>query len=238
MLAGPRPEWMSAQLKAHLRRRYGPLFLRPGFPRERADEFISLLLEKQTTASDIVDAARAQGIDFDAGSRSPLQAMLQSADVAIEERARALLGEGMYQQYRHFEETLPHRATVEQLAGRLALASEPLSSTQSGQLLDILAAHAPVVAPGLMMTSEPMVTVGMATPFGGEGVVVTSGAVNVMNDAPITDGALDQARSILTADQLAALQQLRSERETAQRAFETMQKNFPPPQSGKRPGTR
>ena len=223
---GQRPEWLDEQMKTHLRRRYEPLLQRLGVPPERADALATLLLEKQSTAMDILDAARGQGIDFDPAKQNPVQALLKAADAAIDERTRGLLGDDAYQQYRHFEETLPHRATVEQLAGTLALTAQPMSRAQSEQLLEILAANAPVATQSTTSAGAPGPMVGMATTFGG-GMLV-AGPVTTMGGAPITDGAVNEAREILTPTQLAALQQLQSDQAAARRMMETMQKDVPP----------
>lgn len=231
-MAGPGPEWMSAQMKTQLRRRYTPLFKQAGLSIEQTDKLTDLLREKQMTPIEVMEAAHAQGVAFGPESIRQFKTLVESANTAIDEQIHTLLGEPAYHQYQHFEETLSHRATVEQLASRLASVGEPLSAEQSEQLIDILAANSPAGAGASFDTSAPMVHLvgpGPAVSYATETdrVVGTSRAIAVMHGMPIPDSAVNHAQSMLTEPQQKALEQLRSEREAMPRSFDPMQ--FPPP---------
>ena len=234
--AGEPPEWIREEMRAHLRSRYEPLFQRAGISRELGDKLTTLLLEKRAAATDVMEAAIAQGFEPSPESHDHLKPLLKAADAAAEERIRDLLGESAYQQYQHYEETMPHRATVDQLTQRLASVGESLTAAQAEQLVSILAATAPASSAPTSGTSESITTFTTGPALSVNGEVVAGGpigAVSISNDTPITDAAVNQAQGILTELQQKALQQLQADRAAMQRTAETMQGSLPPRRGGR-----
>ena len=119
------------------------------------------------------------------------------------------LGAAQYAQYQNYEQTLPQRNVVTQLAQSLSYTGSPLQDNQTEQLVNILAANTPVQA---QTAGGPG---GLFAGMGGPGGVLGN------RMSPITDAAITQAQSILTETQVAALQQLQAQQQ-AQRQITQM----------------
>lgn len=202
---------MALQQKAVLDSRYASLFKNLNLAPAQLDQFKNLLVEKQTSMMDVLAAARAQGIN----PRSDPQAfkqMITDAQGEIDNSIKSALGEVGYAQYKNYEQTGPQRNTVSQLEQRLSYTSTPLSTTQSDQMIAILASTTTPQKPGdqqgrnLAFMGGPG---GAQTFFGG-------------NTAKITDATITQSQGVLAADQVAALKQLQQEQE----AQAQLAKNF------------
>jgi hypothetical protein len=132
-----------------------------------------------------------------------------------------MLGDAQYSQYQNYELTLPERSLVGQLAQSLSYTSSPLQNSQIDQLVNILAANAPARNQG---TGGGAGGGGLFAPMPGGGGMMGGPFGN--QSSLITDAAIAQAQSVLTAAQVAALQQLQAQqqaqRQIAQIVRQTM----------------
>jgi len=201
--------WNSQQRLA-LDSRYAALFKNLNLSAPDLDKFKSLLVEKQSAVTDVLSAAREQGLNpRDPADRTQIATLLQNAQAQVDSNIQQTLGAAQYAQYQNYEQTLPQRNVVNQLSQSLSYTSAPLQDGQSQQLVDILAATSPARNQGNDGVG------GLFGAFGG-----TMGAPGTRS-SPITDAAIAQAQSILTAVQMTALQQLQAQQQ-AQRQIAQM----------------
>jgi hypothetical protein len=198
--------WNSQQ-KLALDSRYSPLFKALNLSPADLDKFKSLLVEKQAAITDVMSSAREQGLDpRNPDDRAQLATLLQTAQAQVEANIQQTLGAAQFAQYQNYEQTLPQRNVVTQLAQSLSYTGTPLQDTQVAQLVNILAANTP---------AQNQNASGLGGLFAGMG----GGFGN--RTSPITDAAITQAQSILTDPQVAALQQLQAQQQ-AQRQIAQM----------------
>jgi len=190
--------------------RYSALFKALGLSPVDLDRFKSLLVEKQAAVTDVMSAAREQGLDpRNPDDRAQIAALLQGAQAQVDATIQQTLGAAQYAQYQNYEQTLPQRNLVTQLAQSLSYTSSPLQDSQTEGLINILAANTP---------AQSQNAGGFGALFAGLG---GAGGPFGARTSPITDAAITQAQSILTAAQLAALQQLQAQQQ-AQRQISQM----------------
>jgi hypothetical protein len=206
----------NAQQKMALDSRYAPLFKNLNLSAADLDKFKSLLVEKQGAITDVLAAAREQGLDpRDPADRTQIASLLQNAQAQVDSNIQQTLGDAQYAQYQNYEQTLPQRNVVNQLAQSLSYTSSPLQDSQSQQLVDILAANSPVGNQGNGSAG------GLAGAFGGG---MTGGGFG-NRSALITDAAITQAQSILTATQVTALQQLQAQQQAQRQIAQMMRQS-------------
>jgi hypothetical protein len=199
----------NAQQKFALDGRYSALFKNLNLSPADLDKFKSLLVEKQSAVLDVMAAAREQGLNpRDPADRAQLATLLQTAQAQVDNNIRQTLGDGQYAQYQNYEQTLPQRSVVSQLAQSLSYSGSPLQDTQAEQLVNILAANAPTRNQGAGGAG------GLFAAMGGGGGPMAGFFGN--RAAPITDAAVNQAAAILTAPQVTALQQLQAQQQAQQ----------------------
>jgi hypothetical protein len=191
---------MTVQQRAALDARYADLFKKLNLPPDQLEKFKSLLVERQTARMDVMVAARENGID-PRENRDELRKMTAEAQSEVDAAIKTALGESVYNAYQNFDNTQNQRALVKQLDTRLGYTSTALSSTQSDFLVNALAASATTTDQG----------------GGGPGNWGGGGA-----RATITDEVVQQARSVLTPDQVSALMQLQIEQQAQQKIREMM----------------
>jgi hypothetical protein len=187
---------MGIQQKAALDARYSSLFKSLHLTPEQLDKFKSLLVEKQNAVMDVMAAARAQGLN-PRDNRDQIAQLIQGTQAEVDSTIRSTLGEDAYSQYQTYEKTLPQRNTVGQLQARLSYTDQPLTTQQSEQMVSLLASN----------------TTGGNRPTGGGVAARLGGMANAGGTAAITDTAVNQAQTVLTAPQLQALQQLQQEQQ-------------------------
>jgi hypothetical protein len=199
----------NAQQKFGLDARYAALFKDLNLSPADLDKFKSLLVEKQNAILDVMAAGREQGLNpRDPTDRAQLATLLQTAQAQVDNNILQTLGAGQYAQYQNYEQTLPQRSVVSQLAQSLSYSGSPLQDAQAQQLVNILAANAP--APRQWTSGGG----GLFAAVGGGGGPMAGIFGN--RAAPITDAAVTQAGAILTAPQVTALQQLQSQQQAQQ----------------------
>ena len=199
----------NAQQKSGLDARYAALFKDLNLSPADLDKFKSLLVEKQNAILDVMAAAREQGLNpRDPTDRAQLATLLQTAQAQVDNNILQTLGAGQYAQYQNYEQTLPQRSVVSQLAQSLSYSGSPLQDAQAQQLVNILAANAPAPRQGAGGGGGLFAAVG-----GGGGPMA---GIFGNRAAPITDAAVTQAGAILTTPQVTALQQLQAQQQAQQ----------------------
>jgi hypothetical protein len=181
---------MSVQQRAMLDGRYADLFKQLNLSPEQLEKFKSLLVERQNARMDVMNAARENGLN-PRENRDELRKLTEEAQTEVDNTIKTALGESVYNQYQTYESTQAQRAVVNQLDQKLSYSSTPLNSTQSAFLVSALAAAA---------SAE-------SADQGGGGGPGNWGRTGTT----ITDAVIQQAQSVLTPDQVAALKQIQTE---------------------------
>lgn len=199
---------MTTEQKAALDLRYAALFKNLHLTPAQIDQFKNLLVEKQSAFMDVMMAARDQGINpRDPDGRKQLGQLVQQAQTQVDSQIQQTLGDEAFNQYKSYEQTLPQRNTVNQLAQSLSYTNAPLQDYQTEQLINILAANSGNGGAGRVNAST----------FNGIGAInaiIGGGSVRV------TDAAITQAQTILSPPQVDALKQMQA----TQQAQQQMQK--------------
>lgn len=221
---------MDIQRKGQLEARYGALFRRLNLPPEKLEQLKKLLLDRQNVVRDVLTAATAQGV-AETDLKASLPAMIEKVAAEIDANIRGVLGEESYPQYQQYQSTLPQRLLAEQLASRVN-STEPLTSQQLEQLVQILAATTPPASadPAVFSGESDHVMIGGPEfAANGAGPVFGFGDAGVMlnSDALLTEAAVTEAQSILTPTQLKALQQIQAEQQAARALHERLSGNLP-----------
>ncbi len=203
---------LSLQQKAALDARYAALFKKLNLSPEQIDKVKDLMVEKQASRQDVMAVAREQGIDprtDPAGYRKLMQDAQADSDNAL----KAALGDSGYAQLQQYDQTMPQRGVVNQLQQSLSFTSAPLTDAQADQLVQILARTSQTNAGGNNGGGQGGFRGGFGGGFaggGGPGAAIAGAfaAFGGANNAPVTTEAITQAQGILSASQLAALQQI------------------------------
>jgi len=211
---------MALQQKAGLDGRYSALFRQLQLNPADLEKFKNLLVEKQSAVMDVMAAARAEGLTG-RENRDEIRQLVQQTQADVDNNIRSTLGETAYAQYQGYEATQSERTVVSQLEQRLSYSSTPLTDSQSQQLVQILAATAPT---GGNNAGSRNATGGVATALalGGGGMTAFTGG-----GTRITADAVTQAQSILSAQQVSALQGLQQEQQASAQLRQQMRANFP-----------
>jgi hypothetical protein len=192
---------MAQQQKAGLDARFAGLFKALNLPAAQLDKFKSLLLEKQSVMQDVMMAAREQGLDPRSNPEG-FRSLVNSAQAEIDTSLKAVIGEEAFTHYQQYQQAQPQRNVLTQLEQSLSYTDSPLTTAQSTQLLQILAATATAGAGG------PPDGGGRGGPMGaGTGTGPT---------AVITPQTIAQAQTVLNATQVQALQQLQQTQQAQQ----------------------
>jgi hypothetical protein len=196
----------TGQQKAMLDGRFSALFKNLNLSGADLDRLKSLLVEKQNANIDVLSAAREQGLNpRNPSDRAEIGNLMQTAEAQVDSNIRQLLGDGQYSQYQNYEQTIPQRSLVNQLSQTLSYSGSPLQDAQAEQLVSILAANSPARqasdGPGL---------------FAGMNMGGPVGNYLMNRAAPITDAAITQASSVLSATQVTALQQMQAQQQAQQ----------------------
>ena len=214
---------MAIQQKAGLDARYATLFKNLNLTPAQLDQFKNLLVEKQTAMTDALAAARAQGINPRTDPQE-FQQLVTDAQAEADNNIKSTLGDAAYAQYQQYQQTLPQRNVVNQLAQSLSYTSTPLTSDQTEQMVSILAANAPpsTNSTGNNIRNNVAATFGVG--FGGQG-------------SPITTDAITQAQTVLAPTQVQALQQLQSAQQAQAQLNAAMRAQFGGGQNNPTTGT-
>jgi hypothetical protein len=196
---------------------YSALFRALNLSPAQIEQFRNLLAEKQAAVGDVLAAARSQGLTG-RESRDEIRALMQATQQEIDSSIRALLGENAYQEYQNYERTGPQRAVVSQFNNVLPTMQQ-LSPQQTSALVDVLAANASAQA-------------------NRSGVVALAGRIGSINlsGAPITDAAIQQASSFLTAEQVSSLKAYQEQQQAQAQLSQLMRTQNQPRRAGGQSG--
>lgn len=209
---------MAIQQKAGLDGRYAALFKKLNLSPADLEKFKGLLVEKQLAITDVLAAARNQGLTG-RGSRDEIRQLVEDTQAEIDGNIRTAMGESAYAEYKNYETTLPQRAVVSQLEQRLSYSSTPLNDTQTEQLVQILAANTPATSNGNRgnLVAPLVQTFAAGNPRLGQAVAMMGGT-----GVPLTDTVIAQAQGVLMPTQVAALQGLQQEQQAAAQLMQQM----------------
>jgi len=196
---------MGIQRRAALDGRYAALFRKLNLSPADLEKLKSLLVEKQSAATDVFAAMRAEGLN-PRESRDQMGQLIAKFEAESDATIRSTLGESVFQQYQQYEQTMPQRSVANQLEQRLSYSSTPLNGYQTEQLVNVLAASAPANG-GARPTPIP----GANGPFGPG------------RNVPITDAVIAQTQGFLSASQVDALRELQQEQAAQAQLRQQMQ---------------
>jgi hypothetical protein len=211
--------------QATLDARFAPLFRRLDLGANELAAFKRLLVEKDNVALDVVAVSEAQP-DGPLPSAA-FNASIATAQARVEDSIRDSLGAERYAVYRDYLQTLPQRAVVAQLEQRLSYSPTPLAPAQAESLVRILVAHAPA-APVAESPHVPSVVVDATTH------VATALAENHTPAALVSNDAVNEAQTLLTPRQTAALRDIQTEQQASERALQLLRERLP---ASDRPGS-
>ena len=196
---------LAIQMKGRISQTYGALFKQLNLSPDQLAQFQSMLADKQQALMDVMQAAREQGInpreDPD-GFKTLVGQALTQADNAIEQA----LGVAAYQQYQQYQQTLPERNTVNTLQQQLSYTQTPLTDDQANAMIALLQQTQPQRSGGG--------TAGTGT--GGDSGPSPMALMNGGGNAKVTSETLSQASGVLSAPQVAVLQQIQQQQQAQQ----------------------
>jgi hypothetical protein len=196
---------LALQLKSRLSETYGPLFKSLNLTPDQLAQFQTLLADKQQALMDTLQAARDQGInprtDPD-GFKTLVNQATSQVDATIQQQ----LGDAGYQQYQQYQQTLPERNTVNALTQQLSYTQTPLTDDEANAMVQLLAQNQPQRAGN--GTS--------GTTNGGDGGPNLAALLNGGGNAKITPESVTAAQGILSAPQMAVLQQVQAQQQAQQ----------------------
>ncbi|MBX3750383.1 MAG: hypothetical protein KF897_09865 [Opitutaceae bacterium] len=222
---------MNLTQKGMLDGRYAALFKQLKLTPQQLEQFKEYLVEKQTAVMDVLAAARAQGLDPRKDGEA-IGTMMKATQAEIDANIRAALGDSTFETYQEYERTLPTRNVIGQLESRLSYSGTPLTQSQSQEMVRILAETGEGGRVPTIRTATPAVSIA-----GGPGANVQMGAAIAIASGGgvlITDATVARSQSVLSSDQVAALQEIQQEQQAAQQLGRSMRAEMgtrltPPP---------
>jgi hypothetical protein len=115
---------------------YGPFWATEKLTDAQVERFNLLMVEATERSLDLKSTQRTQGL---AETDSAIVALRQQAEEKMRTAQREALGDAGFARLQEYERLLPVRQFVDALAGGLAFTEAPLSATQGGQLVQLLA---------------------------------------------------------------------------------------------------
>jgi len=204
---------MATQQRAALDSRFAALFRNLNLSPEQLEQFKNLLVEKQTAMTDALAAARAQGID-PRNDPQEFRKLVADAQAEVDVSIKAALGDSAYAQYQQYQQTLPQRTTVNQLQQSLSYTSTPLTSAQTEQMVQILAANTPPSANSAAANGRAAVAAAFGVGFAGQA------------GSRVTNDAITQSQTVLAPAQVQALQQLQAAQQAQAQLTQAMRNQF------------
>lgn len=203
---------VNLQQRGAIDSRYAALFRKLNLPPDQLEKLRTLLAERTATVQDIFAVAHEQGVNL-ANDPAAMGKLLLSTQDDINASLRTFLGDTGFTQLRAYEQTLSQRTVVDDLQQRLSYTAAPLTPAQADQLIDILATNpVPRATPATRKASAP--------PFGNSVTALFETlnftAVATITPATITPAAVAQSQSVLSAPQVAALQQMQQQHQAQQ----------------------
>ena len=205
---------MAIQQRGALDSRYAALFKSLNLSPEQLAKFKDLLVEKGSAIADVMAAARAQGVSPQSDP-AQFRALIADAQSQVDANIQATLGDAAFAQYQQYQQTLPQRNVVNQLAQSLSYTNTPLTDAQTEQMVQLLASTSPPASAAAITRAE--VAASLVVGFGGGG----GGG-----GSQITDTAIAQASTVLAPAQVQALQQLQQTQQAQAQINAAMRAQF------------
>jgi len=183
---------LTEQQRALLDLKYASLAKSLGLSAEQLEKFKDLLVDKQISKADAVNAAISSAIAVPTYSDNYKQVVLD-AQADANGQIQAVLGEAAFAQYQHFEETYSTRLAVQRLQQTLGYTATSMTTDQIEQLTDA------------WYGALPSALQGNTT---GSGINFSGGNISADAIAPLPAEAATVAQSILTPDQLKVVESL------------------------------
>jgi hypothetical protein len=202
---------MAIQMKGRITQQYAALFKTLNLTPDQLAQFQSLLADKQQAMMDTLQAAREQGIN-PREDPDGFKALMTQAQAQSDQAIQQALGDAGYQAYQQYQQTMPERNTVNSLQQSLSYTQTPLTDDEANQMIALLAQAQPERAGNG--------TAGAGAGGGGPGGIMA--LINGGGNAKVTDDAVTQASSVLSAPQVAALQTIQQQQQAQQQIQQMM----------------
>jgi hypothetical protein len=202
---------LAVQMRGRISQTYGALFKALNLSPEQLAQFQSLLADKQQALMDVMQAAREQGINPRANPDG-FKTLVGQAVSQVDQNIQQALGDSGYQQYQQYQQTLPERNTVNSLEQQLSYTQTPLTGDEANAMIALLAQNQPQRA-------------GSGTAGTGNGGETGPNPMSLINgggNARITNDAIAQAQGVLSAPQIAVLQQIQQQQQAQQQMQQLM----------------
>jgi hypothetical protein len=190
--------------------KFAALFKRLKLSPDEQAKLEELLVDKQSAYADAMIAAHGQGLSGK-DAKDVANAIANSTQKQIDGSIKDLLGQQRYNQYQNYQQTMPQREAVNQLAQQLSYTATPLSAAQQDRLVNVLATTA--AAPKTAAGTPPAKPVAPIAPLPGS---LANLGVASAPSAPITTAAVVQSQTFLAPQQVAALQQMQQQQQAQQ----------------------
>jgi len=161
---------------------------------------------------DVLQAAREQGIN-PRTDPDGFKTLMSQAVAQTDQSIQQAIGDAAFQQYQQYQQTLPERNVVNSLQQQLSYTQTPLTDDQSNALISLLQQTQPQRAGNG--------TSGTTDGAGGPGPGIMA-LVNGGGNARVTDDAIAQAQGVLSAPQVAVLQQVQQQQQAQQQMQQLM----------------
>ena len=202
---------LALQLKGRLSETYGPLFKSLNLTPDQMAQFQTLLADKQQALMDTLQAARDQGIN-PRTDPDGFKTLVGQATSQVDSSIQQALGDAGYQQYQQYQQTLPERNTVNNLTQQLSYTQTPLTDDEANAMVQLLAQNQPQRAgSGTSGTTN-----------GGDGGPNLMALLNGGGTAKITPESVTAAQGVLSAPQMAVLQQVQAQQQAQQQIQQMM----------------
>jgi hypothetical protein len=173
------------QTKVRLDGQYGALFKALNLTPTQVDQFKNLIVEKEMVGFDSMAAAKQEGIEPTTDPRGFFMAVM-AAEKTVDAQISGLLGDDGFGQFQQYQQTLPARNTTNLLTQALSYTATPLTDVQTASLVQVLTqAGTPALPP--------------TNPF-----AALNGDLGIIT---LSEAGLAQVQGILSAPQVAALQE-------------------------------
>lgn len=187
-----------------LDRRYAALFAKLNLSPADLKLFKELLLEKRSIRTDVIAAARTQGMNF-RNDREAINELVEQNRAEIDQTIRTELGDHVFEEYTRFGENAPYRSLVNRLDQKLSYSANPLTDAQQDQLINMLARTLP-------QSANQGLGAGLLRTGIGQQLALETGT-SPQNF--LTQQAMEQARGLLTPDQFSVLEVVQNEQQAA-----------------------
>jgi hypothetical protein len=207
---------LAVRMKGQISQIYGPLFKALNLTPDQLSQFQSLLLEKQQSLADVMQAAREQGINPRVDPDG-FKTLLNQATSQIDASIQQSLGDSGFQQYTQYQQTLPERNVVNTLQQSLSYTQTPLTDDQANQMI------------ALLQQNQPQRS-GNGTAGAANGGTQGPSVISLMNGggtAKVTSDAVTAASGVLSAPQISALQQIQLQQQAQQQIQQMMRGSNP-----------